>query len=105
MGSDGSRTAPCRRAACLRLRVRRLPATLAFAALSAAAAATTRPCPAIASRRARPRRTGGYIAARHLPDGQFVGIQAQGGEPAAPDRAGVNGMHTAADVQPERGPV
>src|SRR3546814_20376145 len=35
----------------------------------------------------------------------FVGVQLQGGELAAPDRAGVDGMHAMADEQAQRAPV
>src|SRR3546814_2714845 len=45
------------------------------------------------------------FAAGHLHHAQFVGVQLQGGELAAPDRAGVDGMHAMADEQAQRAPV
>src|SRR3546814_16498517 len=42
------------------------------------------------------------FAAGHLHHAQFVGVQLQGGELAAPDRAGVDGMHAMADEQAQR---
>src|SRR3546814_16794652 len=45
------------------------------------------------------------FAAGHLHHEQFVGVQLQGGELAAPDRAGVDGMHAMADEQAQRAPV
>src|SRR5690606_25383543 len=45
------------------------------------------------------------LAPGHLHDAQLVGIELQRGELAAPDRAGVDGMHAMADEQAQRAPV
>ena len=47
----------------------------------------------------------GHVAPGHLHQPQFVGVQLQRGELAAPDRAGVDGVHAVADEQAQRGPV
>ena len=46
-----------------------------------------------------------HVAARHLHQAQFVGVQLQRGELAAPHRAGVDGVHAVADEQAQRRPV
>src|SRR5687768_6485428 len=55
--------------------------------------------------RPRLRRIRRYVAARHLYDAQFIGIELEGGELAAPHGARIDRMHAVADEQPQRGPV
>src|SRR5690606_13527849 len=54
---------------------------------------------------AQVRRDRRHVAAGNLLDAQFVAVQAQRGELAAPDRAGVDRVHVAGDGQAQGGPV